>query len=296
MRLPARYALLVVLAAAAATAAAQETRPATAPATQPATAPATQPAAAATRPATAPAVERPPATGFALRVESEYGADIWHGKSALEADLTVEFGGNTIIDGRMIMKTDTSRVRMEMKNGTVLVFDGEHAWVSPADAQFPMARFHLLTWPYFAAVPFKLRDPGANLQSERGRPTVGESQYDLARLTFEAGIGDAPDDWYLLYRNRETGTIDYMAYIVTYGDDAEAVQNAEPHAIRYEEFERIDGVLIPHDWHFIAWSEEDGPHGDRVGRARLSNARFVEPAVGAFDKPEDAREDELPRP
>ena len=125
------------------------------------TKPTTQPAA---KPNTQPARERSaPATAFAQRIERAHGMDAWQNKQALKTDLVVHFGGAELVNGTMIYDMHTSRVRMEMTNGTTLIFDGEKAWVSPSSAEAPMARFHLLTWPYFLAAPFKLRDPGTHL-------------------------------------------------------------------------------------------------------------------------------------
>lgn len=229
---------------------------------------------------------------FAAPIENAFGADAWRSKEAVETGIQVSFGGNELIDGKMLFTPDTGRSRLELADGTVAVFDGRQAWVSPADAELSGARFHLLTWPYFLAVPAKLRDPGARLE-ELAPKRLGEADYDAARLTFGPGVGDAPDDWYVLYRKPDTGRLAAMAYIVTYGNTLEKAE-AEPHAITYEELREVGGVEIPHRWRFWLWSEGKGIHGDPIGEVKLSDVRFVTPAADAFDKPEDAREDALP--
>src|SRR5690606_27667701 len=117
----------------------------------------------------------------------------------------VEFGGALAIDGTMTFEPSVGRSRIENHDGTVMVFDGRRAWVAAGSAPIPMARFHLLTWPYFMAVPFKLRDGGARV--EPVDPRHAPVDKPVAKLTFKPGTGDAPEDWYLLYINPATSRI-----------------------------------------------------------------------------------------
>lgn len=227
------------------------------------------------------------------RIEAAHGAQRLRAQRAIAADLPVEFGGQRMIDGSIIFTTDGGRSRLKLKDGTIAIFDGRHAWVSPASSTFTSARFHLLTWPYFALAPFKLGDPGTRLELA-GEQTLHDKPHATAKLTFAPGTGDAPDDWYLLYVDPQTARLAAMAYVVTYGKKPGAPE--EPHAIVYEDFQTIDGATISTTWKFYNWSPEKGPHGDMIGQATLRNVRFMTPDPGAFDKPPDAREDALPRP
>jgi hypothetical protein len=206
--------------------------------------------------------------------------------------LAVERGGRPIVQGKMLFPTDLGASRLDLADGTAVVFDGTSAWVSPASSGFAGARFHALTWPYFVAVPMKLRDPGTHLEALGQRQLQGET-FEAARLSFDPGTGDSPDDWYLLYRDSGTGLLRAMAYIVTYGRPAGAVK-AEPHAITYHDFVEVGGVEIPTTWKLWSWSEAEGITGEPLGRVTLTEPRFVRPELGAFDRVEDAREDAPP--
>lgn len=138
----------------------------------------------------------------------------------------------------------------------------------------------------------KLDDPGANLVVQQPRPLDGKP-HETAKLTFDAGVGDAPDDWYILYRDPESHLLKAMAYIVTYGKSVEEA-NKEPHAITYHDFEEVEGVKIPMTWKFWLWSEEKGVHGDQLGAVRLSTVKFVTPSATAFSRPDDAKANTLP--
>jgi len=233
---------------------------------------------------------------FTQPIERAHAGRAWRGQKAFESEIVVEFGGNVMLDGTLLMTTDMSKVRFDLRDRTVLVFDGQAAWVSPASSEQAMARFHLLTWPYFVAAPYKLADPGTYLQPRDDATLVIDGDtatYNTAKLTFAEDVGDTPDDWYVIYRDMKSNRLTAMAYIVTYGT-AKEVAEQEPHAVVYGRYRTVDGVPVPTEWKFYNWSEADGVTGDAIGVVRLVNPRFVVPRVGLFDKPTDAREEKLP--
>jgi hypothetical protein len=229
---------------------------------------------------------------FAAAIGKAHGAQSWHGHNAFAAEIHLAFGGNTVIDGTLLTRTDTSGVRIEQKSGAVAVWDGQDAWVTPTADAFPGARFHVLTWPYFLAAGVKLQDPGTHLET-LGKMTLHGEEYDTARLTFGDGVGDTPDDWYILYREPGSHRLKAMAYIVTYGTPQEKAEE-EPHVIVYSDFVPVDGVAIAKSWAFYNWNEQDGAHGDPIGAVKITNPRFVTPPAGAFIRAEGAVVDALP--
>ncbi len=244
--------------------------------------PTSRPAAVATR----------AGMGVARRIEAAHGMHAWTEKEAVACDITVTLGGARMLSGSMTYETGRGRVRIETENGATLVFDGERAWVSPSAAQVPMVRFQLLTWPYFLAAPFKLRDPGTYL-TPHGRRQLDGVTHVTALLTFDVGIGDSPDDWYVIYQDPDTDRLAALAYIVTYGTTT-AEAEKEPHALVYEDYRTIDGVAMATRWVIYNWSLAAGPHGEPLGDVTLTNVRFVKPGEHEFERPVDAREDPLP--
>lgn len=238
---------------------------------------------------------------FVAPVEKAHADSVWQRKEALAADLTVRFGEQTRLDGQMLMETEVGRVRLELGGDTVAVFDGKTAWVAPDSTALPRARFNLLTWPYFAAAPYKLDDPGTQLQ-RRGRMPVRQAParddaaadrtMPAARLTFAASTGDSPDDWYMLYRDPQTNRLAAMGYVVTYG--AATAESATPHAIVYDSYQHVEGVPVPTEWTFYNWSKAKGPHGEPIGRATLRNPRFTTPPDSAFAPPPNAERSAMP--
>lgn len=232
------------------------------------------------------------ATAFAGPIEEAHGAEAWHRAEAVTAEAALDFAGNRVFEATMTFTPNMERVRIDRADDARIYWADGTARVSPADAEYPRARFHVLTWPYFLAAPMKLRDPGTHLESLGPREMDGTS-YDTARLTFDSGVGDSPDDWYVVYRDAETQRVGAMAYIVTFGTATEEAE-AEPHAIRYTDYRDIAGVAIPHTWLFYNWGEEEGIHGEPIGRMTLSEVGLESVEAGFFTPPEDSREEGMP--
>ena len=221
------------------------------------------------------------------KVEAAHGGEIWNGKQAFEAQIVVEFGGNKLIDGRMLTDTAVGKARFELRDGTVLVFDGADAWKAPAGAPFERTRFHVLTWPYFLAAPMKLDDPGTRWEDLGRLPYGGGRELPAGRLTFGDGVGDSPDDWYIVYTHPQSHRLEAMAYIVTFGTSVEEAES-KPHAVVYDRYEEVDGVQLATRWRFFGWDEATGVKSEQIGEVMLSYLRFVEPAADAVTAPEGA--------
>ncbi len=226
------------------------------------------------------------AVPFIDRLEAAHGAAAWPKDRALQADFTIRFGDKSW-QGTYTMDRAMSLVRLDLKDGTTVVFDGKEVWMTPADSKFNRPRFWIFTPPYFALLPFKLRDQGARLALVESKGVALDGSDD-AKLTFAAGTGDAPDDWYLLYRDRRSGLLEATVYIVTYARDATKAAT-EPHILRYLDFKTMDGVTLATRWQFFNWNEAQGQHGAMLGEWTLANVKFVAVAPATFQRPEGAR-------
>jgi hypothetical protein len=237
----------------------------------------------------------PPRSSIGNGIAVAHGVENWPKGYAVRADITVDFGTKRMIDGTLTATLDGSRVRLALKDGTVAVWDGADCWVSPVDTPLQKPRFHVLTWSYFLLAPFKLNDAGTLLEPGRVRVIDGRP-CSTARLTFDPGTGDAPDDWYLVYMDSGTGRLKAMAYIVTYGRSKEEAER-EPHAIVFDDYATARGVQFATRWTFYRWSEARGIEGEPEGRATISNVKFVNPEtdVTMFARPGDSRLDVVPR-
>ena len=234
-----------------------------------------------------------PALLFIDAIEKAHGAVAWPKDRALQADFTIRFGDKGW-EGTYTIDREMSLVRLDAKDGTTIVFDGKEVWLTPPDSKFSGPRFWIFTPPYFSLLPFKLRDDGAKL-APAGTKTIDASAHDVAKLTFAAGTGDAPDDWYLLFRDPKSGRLNATAYIVTYARDA-AKAAAEPHILRYLDFKTVDGVTLSTRWQFFNWNEAGGQNGAMLGEWTLANMKFVPVTPATFQRPDGARSVPMDQP
>lgn len=232
---------------------------------------------------------------FADTIGTAHGIKAYREHAAVKADAVITFGGQVLLDGTITFDTPVGRSRIETKDGTVMVLDGRDAWVSPADAPTPPteARFALLTWPYFIAAPFKLADPGATIDDAGKKPLEAHRILPTGKLTFGSGVGDSPDDWYLVYLDPDSQRLEALAYIVTYGNTRHDAEK-QPHVAIYEAYKNVAGVMLPTRISFWNWETSLGKVGEQIGSAEFANYRFVEPDKDTFTKPPGARVDELP--
>lgn len=243
--------------------------------------------AATTAPEPPPRPSDPFSQQFATPIEQAHGLAAWSAKPALRADMVATFGGRVRNQGTMLMRTDSTASRFDFSDGTLLVFDGDHAWLSPSGSNFQRARFHLRAWPYLVAAAFKLRDHGVRFEDLGERELAGQT-YSAARLTFLEGAGDSTDNWMIAYRDPETNRLAAMAFIDTYGKDRAAAER-EPEVILFQDHVTLDGVTLPTTLAMHRWN--DGVVGEQLGTVVFSNLELVTPESGAFDRPDDSLED-----
>ncbi|WP_340152853.1 hypothetical protein [uncultured Marivirga sp.] len=105
---------------------------------------------------------------------------------------------------------------MLKNNGTSMLFDGQDIWLQPEDSLYEGARFDALTWSYFFMTPFKLNEPGTYHSAVQSLPYTENQALKTNKMTFGENVGDAPDDWYMIYQNSEIDLLEAMSYIVTF--------------------------------------------------------------------------------
>ena len=127
-----------------------------------------------------------------------------------------------------------------------MAWDGSKAWSENWQAQAP-PRFMALLNYYFLNLPWLTQDPGVILAPpQEGQLWDDPVRYLTIRMTFESGVGDTPDDYYVLYIDPETYRLAACEYVVTYSDLLpEGVSASQPHVLVYDEWMEVDGLLVP---------------------------------------------------
>lgn len=170
-----------------------------------------------------------------------------------------------------------------------LGWDGERAWITPAPEAFPStARFWATTPYYFVGIPFVLGDRGVRFEVLPDAELDGVA-HRIVRASFDAGTGDSPDDYYVLYLHPETHRVSAIRYVVAYPGFFEAGQHSPEKLMRYEGLHEVGGVLVPARLDTYAWNAETSQIGERVTDIEVANVALGErwPA-SIFTPPEGA--------
>ena len=221
------------------------------------------------------------AKSFTSAIENAHNKNAFLSKKAVEYNLKLTFGGKSRIDAKITQSTDGSKIRIDYAEGKTVVFDGKEVFGFPTKASYKGARFDIFTWSYFFALPYKLNDDGTNWETSKPNKWGGEDVLSN-KLTFNDGVGDTPKDWYVVYANPETNYLEGTAYIVSFGKKLEKAE-ADPHAIKYAEFEAVDGIPFATKWTFHNWNKEEG-YTDVIGEGTISDIKFIDKEASFFEK------------
>ncbi|AXT58446.1 hypothetical protein D1815_22795 [Aquimarina sp. AD1] len=225
---------------------------------------------------------------FIKSIEKAHKKDKFLDHKAVSFYIKIIFNGKEHLEGKVTMLTNSSKIRIDKKDESKLIYDGEKVYLCPADANDKGARFDMFTWTYFFGLPYKLSDPGTKWEMQDDR-TLNNTIHSTAKLTFEAGTGDAPDDWYVIYADPVVKSLQAAAYIVTFGSDGDTSKaEADPHAIHYKDFTTIDSIPFATKWEFYGWTSEKGMT-DKLGEATISDITFLENEGKLFDDPENSK-------
>lgn len=207
---------------------------------------------------------------FASIVQENHLKTLNINDQALEFDIVLSFGGKERLNARMKMSLDSRFGLFEMKDGSRIVYkDGEVLHNTSKSEE--SARFAAYTWSYFALLPYKLNDSGT-IWTDYPTKELNEKVYNVEKLQFDPGTGDAPDDWYIIYADKKTSLIEVAAYIVTAGKSREEAEK-DPHAIKYHDYIDVDGYPVSTRWTFWEWRTEGGLT-KQLGEASIKKVKF----------------------
>ncbi|MBT8243743.1 MAG: hypothetical protein HKP48_01860 [Winogradskyella sp.] len=122
-------------------------------------------------------------------------------------------------------------------------FDGRTLWVNEKDGNEYKgnAKFYKGLMLYFYAMPFIVGDDG--IIYEEAEPLTFEGKtYPGVLISYDAGIGESPNDQYIVYYDAETGQMQWLAYTVTYGKEEKSNKFSY---IRYNDWQKINGLVLP---------------------------------------------------
>ncbi len=131
---------------------------------------------------------------------------------------------------------------IEMPNHTI-GFNGENVWLKNKDTATYKGnpKFYYNLMFYFYAMPFILADDG--IIYEDVAPLVFEgASYPGIKISYEAGVGESPEDEYILYYDSKTNKMEWLGYTVTYFSKE---KSKEFHFIRYSNWQTLEDLVLP---------------------------------------------------
>lgn len=230
---------------------------------------------------------------IARAIEAHGGLAQWfaQGPLAFRFAYVPEDSSKPARDTHQIIDTWSARAYHEMTSDRTQIFgwDGTRAWSTLPDDKVISPRFWSLTPYYFVGVPFVFADEGVNLEV-MGETSLEERTYDLVKVTFGEGVGDAPDDYYITYIDRESGRVGALRYIVSYPGFFPDGGHSPEKLMIYDGEQRVKGMLFPESFRTFSWDQEKQSPIELVTKTTLTDVAFVpDTPASKFEAPEGAR-------
>lgn len=169
--------------------------------------------------------------------EAHGGLDTWNGMHSLVFTMKKP-------NGDEITTTDLKnrKALIEMPKHTI-GFDGKEVWLHSKDTitYEGNPKFYYNLMFYFYAMPFILSDDG--ITYEDVKPLLFEGvEYPGIKISYGAGVGESPDDEYILYYDSETHQMTWLAYTVTYFSKEKSKKFSY---IKYNTWQEVNGLSLP---------------------------------------------------
>ena len=179
-------------------------------------------------------------------------------------------------DEKTVTNLSNRKIRLESPEQTI-GFDGNEVWISPDTLDPSRARFYHNLYFYFYAMPFVVGDPGSNYEDLPLKDINGKN-YKGIKVSYDQGVGDAPDDNYIIWYDPDTYQMEWLMYTVTY-------RSQEPsdkyNIIHYSDWGSFNGLVLPTK--FQPYQYADEAVGDKRGDERV----FTDISIGE-EAPSDA--------
>jgi hypothetical protein len=220
---------------------------------------------------------------FVNLIEIAHNKESFLRQEIVTFDIESSFGPNKWVDATISLTTDSGKGKITFKDSTVIIYNDSEVYYSPAIKDTASIRFNAYTIPYFFQLPYKLSDAGTIFSDYKNIEKEAEN-FNSTKLTFKANVGDAANDWYVLYTDKKTNLLQKTAYIVTANSKTKDAEK-NPHAIKYLNYKEINGIPFATSWLFYSWKQDVGLT-NQIGKATLTHIRF-EKATPDFFKPKE---------
>jgi hypothetical protein len=197
--------------------------------------------------------------------------------------------GSTPRNTYQVVDTWNSKARHQSATDKTAEFgwNGEKLWVTDTSAFAYNTRFWAMTPYFFMGQPFALDGEGVNLEMLPQKEHKNQTQ-DVVKVTFDAGTGDAPDDYYILYFNTDSHQLSVIRYIVSYPGYFPKGKHTPEKFMELIGKQNVNGIVLPKGYKTYMLAENELP-GKHVTNITLSEVEFLpETKAAYFEKPDKA--------
>ncbi|CAH0999071.1 hypothetical protein LEM8419_00366 [Neolewinella maritima] len=231
-----------------------------------------------------------PAQQVLRAINAMGGLEAWYGNGALYYHFNYRpLDGSTPRDTYITNDYLRSRAVHQLASDTTVRYgyDGTDAWSADGEKVEGMSpRFWALTPYYFVGLPFVLADEGINFEAMPAADLDGTT-YDMVRVTYAQGTGDASEDYYVLYLHPETGQLDALRYVVSYPGFFPDGGSTPEKLMVLTGKTKVDGLSLPTGYTTYMWN--DGEVSEPVTEIEVTDYAFRSLADDFFDRPADAQ-------
>ncbi len=208
--------------------------------------------------------------------EAHGGIDTWNTKENLV------FGMQNGEDIEMTTTALKSRKSLIETANHKLGFDGKDVWLQKKDtiSYKGKAKFYYNLMFYFYAMPFVLADDGITYKGATPLEIDGK-EYPGIHISYNAGVGESPDDEYILYYDDETKKMTWLAYTVTFFSKE---KTSKYNLIKYNDWQDVGGLQLPTTLQWYVYKEgEVGDMRNEVKFTKVSISKEMDASI--FVKP-----------
>ena len=212
-------------------------------------------------------------------IEKHGGLSQWFLNGPLQFQFRYEpQGKGHVRDSVQVIDKWSSRARHKTKDGLEFGWDGNKAWSTQDSPYNP--RFWSLTPYYFLAVPFVFADAGVNLEQ---LPNIKYYHLELQqiKITYDTGVGDSPDDYYIILIDSTTKRTVGVRYIVSYKGFFKDGGHSPEKVMFYNNYKEVEGIklftkAVSYPWN-AAWDQNariDLNNTKIAAKAQVGNIKF----------------------
>lgn len=205
----------------------------------------------------APQAETSRSQALTESIQAHGGLDTWRSYARMDyATTDFPLGANAPFD--FTQTTDLNNRRHLTRGENFTSGKNEQAaWALPNTEALgiPPAFFESGNF-YFIAMPFVFADPGVITRDLEPLEFQGKS-YDRVAVSYPAGIGDTPEDDYILYIESESRRLKMIDFVPTSAEiNGDTPKHELPRkALVFDNWQRYDGLLIPGKATFYGWAD-----------------------------------------